>query len=116
MTQPIHEQILAIMADVPPDELEKLPVDGAANLDSYLYGGGDMSKDDGGPAFPVLSSETWHYSNEGMSLRDWFAGQALHSMTEYASGCENLNATIATACYDLADAMIAARNQRSGES
>jgi predicted DNA-binding antitoxin AbrB/MazE fold protein len=35
---PIWERIIALTADIPPEELEKPPVDGAAQLDHYLYG------------------------------------------------------------------------------
>jgi antitoxin component of MazEF toxin-antitoxin module len=35
---PIWERILALAADTPPEELAKLPPDGAAQLDHYLYG------------------------------------------------------------------------------
>ena len=35
---PIWERILALTADAPPEELAKLPADGAAQLDHYLYG------------------------------------------------------------------------------
>ena len=32
------ERIAALTADVPPEELDKVPTDGAAQLDHYLYG------------------------------------------------------------------------------
>jgi antitoxin component of MazEF toxin-antitoxin module len=35
---PFWERIAALAADAPPEELEKPPVDGAAQLDHYLYG------------------------------------------------------------------------------
>jgi len=35
---PIWERILALTADAPPEELAKVPADGAAQLDHYLYG------------------------------------------------------------------------------
>jgi antitoxin component of MazEF toxin-antitoxin module len=35
---PIWERITARAAEIPPDELEKLPTDGAAQIDHYLYG------------------------------------------------------------------------------
>jgi antitoxin component of MazEF toxin-antitoxin module len=35
---PIWERILALTADAPPEEIAKLPPDGAAQLDHYLYG------------------------------------------------------------------------------
>ena len=69
-----------------------------------------MSKpDDGGPAFPHSSSPMRGDLTEwGMTLRDWFAGQALAGMLDRAYGikCE----IIAARSYEMADAMIAARN------
>ena len=35
---PIWERIAARAAEVPPEELAKLPTDGAAQIDHYLYG------------------------------------------------------------------------------
>jgi antitoxin component of MazEF toxin-antitoxin module len=35
---PFWERIAALTADAPPEELDKLPVDGAAQVDHYLYG------------------------------------------------------------------------------
>lgn len=75
-----------------------------------------MSKiKNGGPAFPCEgpfnpdSSKTV-FAYPGMSLRDWFAGQALRAIIEadgiqYAS---NVKAH-ATFAYEQADAMLAAR-------
>jgi hypothetical protein len=37
-TRPIWEVILDNMKDVPPEEFEKLPKDGASEHDHYLYG------------------------------------------------------------------------------
>lgn len=34
-----------------------------------------MSKNDGGPAFPTGFTDAAGFAQEGMSLRDWFAGQ-----------------------------------------
>jgi antitoxin component of MazEF toxin-antitoxin module len=34
----LAERIAALTADAPPEELDKLPTDGAAQLDHYLYG------------------------------------------------------------------------------
>lgn len=75
-----------------------------------------MSKiDDGGPAFPT------HYnSHGGMTLRDWFAGQALAGMHTYGldnfipHNTEDADALMAKFSYDAADAMLAAR-QSKGE-
>lgn len=71
-----------------------------------------MARDDGGPAFPV--SQNAH--EEGMSLRDWFAGQALKGLLAKhgdAGWCERgeVKSTLGAAqtCYDYADAMLEAR-------
>lgn len=72
---------------------------------------------DGGPAYPSGKSEKRGFENshplhEGMSLRDWFAGQALASMTtapDYSKG--PCNAAMAERAYVIADAMLAARKE-----
>lgn len=81
-----------------------------------------MTKADGGPAFPGGSLRFDDGDCEtpyqiGMSLRDWFAGQALMSFSALAfrdSHCEPLEGerllkARARAAYDQADAMLAAR-------
>ena len=35
---PIWEEIIALTADIPPEEFDKLPPGGAAQIDEYLYG------------------------------------------------------------------------------
>lgn len=35
---PIWERLAALTADAPPEEIAKLPPDGAAEIDHYLYG------------------------------------------------------------------------------
>ena len=35
---PVWERIAALTADAPPEELDKVPPDGAAQVDHYLYG------------------------------------------------------------------------------
>lgn len=71
---------------------------------------------DGGPAFPGL--ETWWNTTTkqheqvgppGMSLRDWFAGQAIAVMAAPLKGSTPPNEAIAGWAYGLADAMLAAR-------
>ena len=74
----------------------------------------DTKIEDGGPAFPC---ETYGLKNgkettiptNGMTLRDWFAGQALAGLVQngqYASG------QIAQSAYSFADAMLSARNKK----
>jgi hypothetical protein len=82
-----------------------------------------MSKPDGGPAFPC-EAEVWLSNTEhprwvtqnvsGMSLRDYFAGQALTGMV---LACCIANSplvgpeTAAKGAYEFADAMLAARDK-----
>jgi hypothetical protein len=61
---------------------------------------------DGGPAFPQGDDSAW---GTGMTLRDWFAGQALASMgVEYTDSAE-CHASVAECAYRYADAMLKAR-------
>ena len=65
---------------------------------------------DGGPAFPVFLHPGELFASmgkaDGMTLRDWFAGQALASGTY--TGSDDVWAS--EQCYIIADAMIAERN------
>lgn len=72
----------------------------------------------GGPAFPRPASEYGHgghYEQDGMSLRDYFAGQALVGFTEafLSGGWHNPNEyqieVLARNSYLAADAMLKAR-------
>jgi len=71
-------------------------------------------KEDGGAAFPDLRNEIYGTGERAsyMSLRDWFAGQALAGWISdgVSYGCDM--EYIAKACYEQADAMIAAREAR----
>lgn len=61
-------------------------------------------RDDGGLVFPeLLKAGEVAKSVGGLSLRDWFAGQALISI---ADDCGMADAEIAERCYARADAMI----------
>jgi len=69
----------------------------------------------GGPAFPH-THESWHsYPDRmaqppsGMSLRDWFAGQALAGLLTQPAEIEFGPGHFAKASYKMADAMLAAR-------
>lgn len=72
-----------------------------------------IQPNDGGPAFPHFNPDT-EVTHAGMSLRDWFAGQALAGLL--ASGiAAQLRQTfdeVAEAAYNNADAMLAARNNQ----
>lgn len=59
-------------------------------------------ENDGGPAFPIQG-----YS--GMSLRDWFAGQALAAVQ--SPDLRGEASFTAEAVYAIADAMLAARGR-----
>lgn len=87
---------------------------------------------DGGPAFPgeagehgygpsKRSGENWIELNQGMTLRDWFAGRAMGSMVGNESARRRIYERmadgeaecpykiIANDAYEAADAMLAAR-------
>ena len=69
-----------------------------------------MSKNDGGPAFPLKDPRTCDY--HGMSLRDYFAAKAMQAIRTELS----LSAAIcAKQAYDLADAMLAEKERRARE-
>lgn len=67
--------------------------------------------DDSGPAFP---SQNGHYFEPGMTLRDWFAGQAIIGMTSQSerkvNDVKSYARIFARDAYTFADAMLAARN------
>jgi hypothetical protein len=75
--------------------------------------------DDGGRAFPGEKDSRFGQDNdcnEGMSLRDWFAGQALAGIL----GCSRTYAGVsgkegyAAHAYRIADEMIARRKKEAG--
>lgn len=79
-------------------------------------------KNDGGPAFPrpfstnrdVFENDecAGAFEQDGMSLRDWFAGKALGALIQKlgeAGDAAGLAAALAEDAYKLADAMLAAR-------
>lgn len=73
-----------------------------------------MSKDheDGGPAFPDIrywDDGQMAVKHPGMSLRDWFAGQALAAYVSRPDTRQSSYAELADWSYDAADAMLAAR-------
>lgn len=67
----------------------------------------------GGPAFPHSTIDG--HTEYGMTLRDYFAGQALagiaaNSYTPWTPDAADISdETLAKSAYDLADAMLAAR-------
>jgi len=71
--------------------------------------------EDGGPAFPVYTPDMniGDDAGPGMSMRDWFAGQALAQIAgEYhESGIAHWPQHAAAAAYEVADAMLAVRQK-----
>jgi hypothetical protein len=68
-------------------------------------------KHDGGSVFPNLTptNPQIEYCDRGMSLRDWFAGQALANTASNYRGTAFDPAGVARAAYEYADAMLEAR-------
>jgi len=73
--------------------------------------------DDGGPAFATAENgdfkNAWH--QEGMTLADWFAGQALVSMINDPAMRDDESlawSDYARESYNFADAMIAEKRRR----
>jgi hypothetical protein len=79
----------------------------------------------GGSAFPVFNSyghgqePDYGCASSGMSLRDWFAGQALNAILPPASDPESLEnlsdaaSIVANMAYIIADAMIFQREKET---
>lgn len=73
---------------------------------------------DGGPAFPITAGNSVYA--QGMSLRDWFAGQALagmagtttRAMYDEGYSVAEVKAALVRQAYGIADAMISAREVR----
>jgi len=75
-----------------------------------------MSKENGGPAFP-LDSSAKRNSASGMTLRDYFASQALTGLigtyvvgNGTCMGTEHFAKNVSIHAYKMADAMLAARS------
>ncbi len=72
------------------------------------------TKHDGGPAFPRPSSNFnrislgYEAAQDGMTLRDWFAGMVLPNMVNQFPGNDQAAVTEA---YRIADAMLAERDK-----
>ena len=73
-----------------------------------------MSAPENPPPFPLNiksdNGEHWH-SEGGMSLRDWFAGQALAGGLIQHHGYPLHKDHVAQSAYDLADAMLTERSK-----
>lgn len=70
----------------------------------------DGKRADGGPAFPVSKDVVYPQLN-GMTLRDWLAGQALAGLLAVDGYRERHG--LAQDSYNLADAMLAARSKEA---
>lgn len=79
-----------------------------------------MTKTDGGPAFPTIETTlsnlggqqyTAYVPVHGMSLRDWFAGQALMGMFSSNQWYTGQGSDAAKWAYHHADAMLAEREK-----
>lgn len=79
-----------------------------------------MSAKDGGPAFPRTGMLHVCGPQQGMSLRDWFAGMALQGILAAPNEFEAVQKAArgkskierARIAYDHADAMLAARERK----
>lgn len=80
-----------------------------------------MTTRDGGPAFPVETYELRRggmnpptkVHNAGMSLRDWFAGQAVQGLVSQSIGSALTSDLTQGArwAYNMADALLVAREE-----
>lgn len=71
-----------------------------------------VEKKDGGPAFPHQTSQAGYPLNNGMTLRDWFAGQALVGLLSSLGPDDPIRAEdYAALAYSLANAMLEARSK-----
>ena len=73
----------------------------------------DKKQPDGGPAFPASGM-----TGRGMTLRDYFATKAMQGMASSHAYCEHgwAQADLAGQAYEIADAMLKARDRGAGES
>ena len=87
------------------------------------------TRDTGGPAFPNRGDNSpGHFNYDGMTLEDWFAGQALSAnwwadlkmkvppnpdTGEPAPGRQAKPQEVAASCYIIAAAMVAERARRN---
>lgn len=67
-------------------------------------------KSDGGPAFPT-NGEDWQ---PGMTLRDWFAGQALVGLLAGSPDADCGPSGYANDAYSMADAMLKMKGRDNG--
>ena len=66
-----------------------------------------MSNNTGGPAFPAPAGRLTPITDQGMTLRDYFAAKAMHARLTTYKG--SWYAGVAEEAYEAADAMLEAR-------
>lgn len=71
--------------------------------------------DDGGPAFPSAPYETpnhgWQHGYDGMTMRDWFVGQALAGRCGFADATHVTAGGYVAAAYEIADEVMERRGK-----
>lgn len=67
-------------------------------------------EEEGGPAFP-FTKKAYSLDYPGMTVRDYFAAQALPGLVQRAALGEYNHAGIAELAYELADAMVVERSK-----
>lgn len=75
-----------------------------------------MNTDDNPSAFPN-PEDAWNSREWGLTMRDWFAGQAINGVVAHlgpgqGDSSSGVPATIAEAAYEIADAMMEARKRK----
>jgi len=70
-----------------------------------------MTDRNGGRAFPRPASHASDTHHDGMSLRDWFAGQAMGGQLNNIDWDQISPSFIAETSYEIADAMLKERNK-----
>ena len=68
-----------------------------------------MSNNTGGPAFPAPAGRLTPITDQGMTLRDYFAAKAI--IAYHSDGKFSDSEDVANWCYNLADAMLEAREE-----
>ena len=69
-----------------------------------------MTTNTGGPAFPAPAG-VQHITDQGMTLRDYFAAKAMQALLSQNFGGAMSDELLAGMAYAMADAMLKAREQ-----
>ena len=70
---------------------------------------------DGGPAFPISLHGLGDNGASGMTLRDHFAGLAMNGVIASCTNGQEVTPSLAAPwCYEMADAMLKAREKGAG--